>query len=174
MNSLCLDLGTSCGYCYNEGSTMLCGTWSLATTKEIKEFGKLRLNRRGDPRIKRLAALLSPFCGKVDAILYEDVLFSSTTYACQLWASLRAAIWLSCDDKIIRECVPVQTLKIFAAGKGNADKDAMCLAVVKWNPERFSIQHGKLWDSYQGLVLTDDAADAIHLWRWSQQHVRIK
>lgn len=175
MRALALDLATRTGWAHNVSGELMAGVWTLGTPKEIREWGASRMTRRRDPRILRLRDLVSPFCGVVDCIVMEDILFASSVFQITLWSSLRAAAWLACQEcGIVFEAVPVQTLKIFATGKGNADKPAMCAAVAKWDPDRFSILRGKLWDSKQNLFLTDDAADAIHLWRWSQQHIRIK
>lgn len=156
MNVLALDLGTNTGYAYNQGDEFFCGTWKLATPKEIKEWGKVRLTRRCDPRVERLAELIKnlPY---PDLIVFEDVLFSSTTYACQLWASLRAAVWLSGAPRI--DCLPVQTLKIFATGRGNAKKQDMAKAALLAGKEL--------------PKLDDNGIDAYHLWRWAHAKIKI-
>lgn len=159
MRILAVDIGTSCGYCYNEDSAMFCGVWTLATAKEIKEWGRTRLTRRNDPRIVRLRKLVAGFCDKVDGIIIEDVEFSRFRIQTQMWASLRAAIWLACEEcGIYYEAVNVKTLKKWATGNGNADKPQMLAAAQKQRPD---------------LKFGADSADAFHLWTWAQKHIRV-
>lgn len=157
MNVLALDLGTNTGYAYNQGNKFFCGTWTLAGPKEIKEWGKTRLTRRCDPRVERLAEHIKnlPY---PDLIIFEDVLFCSTTYACQLWASLRAAVWLSDGPRI--ECVSVQALKIFATGRGNAKKEEMAKAA--------------LLSGVELPKLDDNGTDAFWLHRWAHERIKLK
>lgn len=167
MRILALDLGTNTGYAYDdtyEGLT--CGTWKLASPKEVKEWGQNRLTRRCDPRIDRLFDLVSNLQGRFlfDVIVFEDVQFSSSTYQVQLWAALRAAVWLlGIPGKLpYFDCVPVKTLKLFAAGNGNADKAAM-LAAAK--------RKKLLDDPTEFDDLDDNAIDALHLYDWAQKNL---
>lgn len=155
MNVLALDLGTNTGFAYNQGDEFFCGTWKLATAKEIREFGKTRMNRRCDPRVRQLYENIYRMA-YLDLIVFEDVLFCSTTYQCQLWASLRAAAWLSDAPRI--DCLPVQTLKQHATGRGNATKEQMIFAARTQRPD---------------LKFDADSADAFHLWTWAQKHIKI-
>lgn len=157
MNILALDLGTKTGYAYNQGDMFFCGTWVLASKKEIAQWGKTRMTRRCDSRITRLRERINNFC-PIDLIIFEDVLFCSTTYACQLWASLRAVVWLSGVPRI--ECVPVQTLKIFATGKGNATKQDMA-------------KHALLTPGVALPKLDDNGVDAFWLHKWAKAHFQI-
>lgn len=155
MKILALDLGTKTGYACN--SENVYGTWELATKKEIAAWGKNRLSRRCDPRVSRLMTKVKPFCGWVDCIVIEDVQFSSYTYQTQLWASLRAAVWLACDKcSMLYEAVPVKTLKQFATGNGNATKDMMLAAFQKRLP---------------GVALDDNGVDAYWLLQWAEQNL---
>lgn len=158
MNVLALDLGTNTGFAFNRGKDFFCNTWKLAAPKEIREWGKTRMTRRCDPRVARLwdqiTVINSP--RTVDLVIFEDVLFCSTTYQCQLWASLRAAVWLSGIPRI--ECVPVQTLKKHATSRGNATKEQMIFAARTQRPD---------------LKFDADSADAFHLWTWAQKHIKI-
>jgi hypothetical protein len=166
MNILGLDLGTKTGYAYNIGERFFCGTWILAAPKEIKEWGKIRLTRRQDPRVIRLAQKINLLCGEISAIVIEDVMFSSSTYQTQLWASLRSAAWLSCalhkiqcGAEIFREAVPVGTLKLYATGHGNAVKTMMNAALRKKHPE--------IWLP----SLDDNATDAAWVWLWAKHNL---
>lgn len=158
MKILALDLATHTGWAHNiEGVHV--GTWALATKKEITQWGKNRLTRRNDPRILRLVKLVAPFCDKVDCIVIEDVEFSSSRMQCQLWASLRAAVWVACQEcEIHYDAVNVKTLKKFATGNGNADKPMMIAAARRQRPD---------------LVFDADSADAFHLLTWTEQHIRL-
>jgi hypothetical protein len=157
MDILGLDLGTRTGYCYNRGTTLFCGTWELATAKEITAWGKDRRRRTGDPRVRRLCEKIAGI-DYLDLVAYEDVEFSTYTAQTQLWAGLRSAIWL-CARAGITECVPVGTLKKFATGHGGATKEAMAKA---FNRER------NPHISSRGLLpLDDNAIDAYFVWKWA-------
>lgn len=161
---LALDLGTKTGYCYGTATNKLtCGTWQLATPKEVRQWGKERLTRRCDPRVARLWNELDRL-PRPDVVVFEDVEFASYTKQVQLWASLRAAVWLSfggydgCGwSGVLVECVPVATLKKFATGAGNADKTGMARAA------------SRLGLTVKGL--DDNAIDALHLWRWAERNL---
>ena len=156
MQILALDLATKTGWA-TRLSTPPLGTWTLATPKEIKTWGVSRLTRRRDPRVARLAERVSNFCGKVNAIIIEDVQFASSTFQVQLWSSLRAAVWLACRDcDIVFEAVPVTSLKKFATGAGNADKQMMMRAAQK---------------EFPNLKFDDNAADAYHLLCWAEKNL---
>lgn len=155
MDILALDLGTKTGFAWNRGDEFFCGTWVLGTDTEIRKWGKDRQRRTGDPRIERLCTHVTKL-GHFDMIVIEDVMFASSVYQVQLWASLRAAVWLCCDATKF-EAVPVQTLKKFACGNGAADKAAM---------SRFlKFRHWNLWTP----ELSDDTIDAIWIFLWAKE-----
>jgi len=156
MNILGLDLGTKIGYAYNIGGGFYCGTWALATPAEIRAAGKDRSNRRNDPRTRKLCELLSGL-PEFDVVVFEDVQFASSTYQVQLWAGLRSAVNLCAHAKYF-DCVPVQTLKKFAAC-GNATKTIMGDALKQKHPE--------IWDPNLG----EDAIDAAWVWLWAKQNL---
>jgi len=75
----------------------------------------------------------------------------------QLWASLRASVWIAVEwsrKNIIVDCVPVKTLKLFAAGHGGATKSMMCNAV----------RHR--WPEYWNPKGDDNEMDAICIYQW--------
>lgn len=159
MNILALDYGTKTGFAYGDIKQNHCtsfGTWTLAKPKEITIWGKDRLTRQCDPRISRLAGHLRAF-PLTNFIVFEDVQFASSTYQVQLWASLRAAGWLSFPHGFGWECVPVGALKKFATGSGSADKGQMESAL------RQKIVLPALTD--------DNAIDAIWIWRWAKENL---
>lgn len=158
MNVLALDLGTKTGYAYSRGSDFMAGTWTLAKAKQISEARRTRMDRRCDPRIWQLHSTLLAYVNRADIVVFEDVQFSSTTMQTQLWASLRAAVWIAfCHPSIIIECVPVGTLKKFATGHGGATKEMMKAACKRLG--------------YSTDSLDDNAIDAIFLHRWAQQYL---
>lgn len=162
MNILALDIGTKTGYAFDNGvfatklSPIQCGTWTLATPREITQFGKERLNRRRDPRVLRLQQNLRVF--SPDIVVFEDVQFASSTYQVQLWSALRAAIWLTFPACLI-DCVPVATLKRFATDHGGATKPMMAAALRR--------KHPSIWTA----ALDDNAVDAAWLWLWAKQNL---
>lgn len=180
MKCCALDLATNTGFAWNDGSGRFeCGTWALATPKEITAFRKQRMDRRLDPRVTNLYETIKIIDAthQFDAFVFEDVQFSSYTLQCQLWASLRAALWTAIRKPLpIIECVPVQALKLFAANHGAATKSMMCAALVKQDPKSFLASDNPefIWTKEHQL-LDDNAVDAIWLWKWAQKNLsRIK
>lgn len=155
MNILALDLGTHTGFAYNLGSEFSWGTWTLGTPKEIRQWGKERKTRTYDPRIGKLCKKIGEL-GYFHLVVFEDVMFSTYTKQTQLWSALRAAVWL-CADTSRFDCVPVSTLKLFATGKGNADKSMMS--------EALRLQHPGIWEP----TMDDNAIDAIWAWCWAEK-----
>lgn len=163
IKTLALDLGTNTGFAYNAEDHFHSGTWVHATASEIKAWGKNRMRRRSDPRISRFHAKLVElnYSHKFDQVIFEDVEFNTYTYQCQLWASYRAAIWLTFPGEIV-ECVPVSTLKLFATGHGGADKATMKRALIA--------KHGG--DKNPWMEKADDnEVDAIWLWHWAKTNL---
>jgi hypothetical protein len=162
MKILALDLGTKAGVAHNLGGELYADTWTLASPKEIAVWNEQRITRRQDPRVlrfyKKLCSLSRP-----DAIIFEDVLFSSYTLQVQLWASLRSAVWLAFPNDVTIESVPVTTLKKFATNAGNADKELMARHLYLQHPE------------WRTAKLDDNAVDALWLFYWAQHTLsRIK
>lgn len=152
MRILALDLGTSTGWAICDGEDIKIGTWRLASDKEVRDWGKVRLTRRNDPRVKRLCHHISGL-GIFDVIIYEDVQFLTTQLASQMWAGLRSSVWL-CGIAEHFDCLPVSALKKHATGNGAATKDAMAACLKRDRPDLY-----KLCDS-------EDAVDATHLLLW--------
>jgi Holliday junction resolvasome RuvABC endonuclease subunit len=180
MNTLALDLGTHTGYSYNDGDDFYCGTWKLATPAQIKEQRKKRLDRRGDCRIHGLYGAISMVLKthRINAVVFEDVQFSSSTMQTQLWASLRAAVWLA-SAGIFVECVPVGTLKKFA-GHGAASKEQMGTFLTQRDNRFFLDRERKVYfrnfgreglTSYPWTPIDDNAVDAVWLWHWAKANL---
>lgn len=149
-----IDLGTSTGWAYNRGDEFFCGVWTLGTAKEIRQWGKERLTRNNDPRVERLCTHITAL-GHFDVVAFEDVEFSTYTRQTQLWASLRASVWLCANSAFIGS-VAVGSLKKFATGAGNADKSQMSAALKN--------QHPMIWTP----ELNDDEVDAIWIHCWAK------
>jgi Holliday junction resolvasome RuvABC endonuclease subunit len=168
MRVIALDLGTATGFAYDDPHDgLICGTWNLASAKEVTAWGKDRSTRRNDPRISRLYDLILAAQEKnhFDIAIFEDVQFSSSTYQVQLWSSFRAACWLAFrkyQTGVRIDCVPVKTLKSFATGNGNADKAAMMSAAKRKK---------LLDDPTEFDDLDDNAIDALHLYDWAQKNL---
>jgi hypothetical protein len=183
MNILALDLATNCGWAHNREDSdyakwngiepkIKLGTWHLSSPQEVKLWGKDRTVRRNDPRVQRLFDHLRTFATWADLVVFEDVQFQTYTQQCQLWSSLRAAVWLSFPLHLV-ECVPVKTLKQFATGSGAATKEAMVRAVIR-NGHRFQscfLERDTFWDTETLTKLDDNAADAYHIFRWAEQNL---
>lgn len=170
MRILALDIANKTGYAHNcVTGDLRAGTIELGTRKEITEWGRKRMTRRCDDRVCRLINLIKSY--KPETIVFEDVQFVQTQVQGQLWPSLRTAIWAyACSNKVLVECVPVQTLKLYATGKGGAGKALMCRALSS-RDKRFSAKGETVFDIETGLWLDDNAVDAIWLWKWGQEHL---
>lgn len=160
---LALDLGTHTGFAYRSPMGDLhAGTWDLATPKEVAAWGEVRLDRRCDPRVFRLIEKAAGY-GIPDFVVFEDVQFVQYTMQGQLWASLRAAVWLQYgrrQNRICRiECVPVTTLKKFATGHGGATKAMMSNHLKKRFPEQWR------------ACYDDNAIDALWLLKWTEHNL---
>lgn len=182
MTILALDLGTNLGVCYGTAEDFSIEDIRLAEPREVTEWRKRRLDRRGDPRFTRLRSYLRRWdrwgADVGFRVVFEDVCFCTATYQCQLWASLRAAIWSVFPPEIV-ECVPVGTLKLFATGSGSATKSRMAKSMVASNPARFFIDGSVpskhcIGDRETKNFYTDNAVDAYHIHRWAHNKIKIK
>ena len=170
MNTLALDLGTNTGFCFadtRKGLSQSVGTWCLAAKGETTEQAKTGGERTGDFRYKRLYEHIHETVveGAVRRIVFEDVLFASSQAQAQLWSSFRTAIWQMNVNipGLIVQCVPVQTLKIFATGNGAAQKEDMAEALYT-SPELTQRER----DYLLKLKLDDNAVDAVWLWLYAR------
>lgn len=149
MTILALDLGTKTGWALLKDGVVTQGTWRLATPKEVTQQKRDGLDRCCDIRFARLQAYLSGL-GQIDHCYFEDVQFSVSTGQTQLWAGFRTLVILM-HPRVQLKAVPVGTLKKYATGSGNADKDAMKRALVGTvKPEVLE-------------AMDDNAVDAYHL-----------
>lgn len=128
MRILALDLGTKTGWAFFDGEKVTSGTWQLMTPKEVTAMRKAKLDRSRDPRTWRLRENIKKML-PADLIIFEDVQFSKTQLQAQMWGSLRGIVWLFQNGMEI-QAVPVGTLKKFATGKGNAQKEDLKRALT--------------------------------------------
>lgn len=155
MKILALDLGTKTGWALGDWTGPVdAGTRVLATAAEVKEWRAKRLDRTCDPRVSRLYTFIRT--NSPDIIVFEDVEFTSYTKQTQLWASLRAAVWLSAGPNTLLECVPVTTLKKFATGHGGATKEMMRAALIQQK-------------QFLPMKLDDNAVDAVWILAWARE-----
>lgn len=159
MKILALDLGTDTGYASGdiEGTHFTMGTWKLATAKEVRAWRKQRLTRRRDPRPQRLCELILKKVPVPDLIVFEDVMFASSTFQVQLWSALRTSLWMCLGDSVKFDCVPVSTLKKFATDNGAAKKEDMARAFI-------------LNEGMRGGY-DDNAIDAYFIFKWAKQNL---
>jgi Holliday junction resolvasome RuvABC endonuclease subunit len=161
---LALDLGTKTGYAITTNNRLVAGTWTWGTAKLITEWGKSRLTRRSDPRVLNFFSTVRKTIlnHNIEQVIFEDVQFASSTFQTQLWASFRAAVWCAASPStVLVDCVPTGTLKKFATGHGGATKEMMAASLYKFHP---GWKNGKL---------DDNAIDALWLWYWADNHLRL-
>ena len=121
---LALDLGTTTGWAIrNDRCRILHGTAEFRPSRY--EGGGMRYLRFG----KWLDQTLD-VTGGVDAVYFEEVRRHIGTDAAHVYGGLLATLTAWCEGHgIPYQGVPVGTIKRFATGKGNADKQAMIAAV---------------------------------------------
>jgi len=141
MTRLALDLGTKTGYALRGIGATVHGVINLKGGRF--EGGGMRFLRLRDFLQKVHAA--TPF----DEIVFEEVRRHRGTDAAHIYGGLLAVVTMFCEKhKIPYQGIPVQHIKIFAAGKGNASKEAVIAGVkAKGYPD----------------VTDDNEADAIAL-----------
>ena len=121
---LALDLGSTTGWAVRNGRCrILHGTAEFRPTRF--EGGGMRYLRFG----KWLEQTLE-VTGGIDAVYVEEVRRHIGTDAAHVYGGLLATLTAWCEGHgIPYQGVPVGTIKRFATGKGNADKQAMIAAV---------------------------------------------
>ncbi len=143
MKILAIDPGTHCGYALSPAES---GVWDLSP----------RRHEGGGMRFVRLRNYLVKACEGVDMVVYEEVHGHKGTYAAQMYGGIVAIIQEHCElHEIPYEGVLVGTIKKFATGKGNSNKEVM-LAAAR---ER--------WPEYD--IEDDNRADALFLLAWAQE-----
>ncbi len=138
------DIGSKCGVCFANSSTIRTECVELVTGREMRQFVKDDGDTQAyDPRFPVLFKILSDWLEQVRTssssynrriiVAWEAVQFVHSTQQIMLWTTLRAALWGavaagSMDVEMFG--VPVGTLKKFA-GRGNLNKEGMLAAAVE-------------------------------------------
>lgn len=170
MNLLALDLGTKCGWAAKNG-TVASGTWKLSDSKTIHSTRVEGFDRKCDPRFNALCLKIEEAVEhySINAVVFEDVLFSSTTLQTQLWATYRAAIWaVRRNHPFEIDCLNTSTLKKHATGHGAATKKMMSAHLLKKYPHEFVKNPSPtetcfLLRKIDGTEVDDNQVDARHL-----------
>ena len=121
---LALDLGSTTGWAVrNSRCRILHGTAEFRPSRY--EGGGMRYLRFG----KWLDQTLD-VTGGIDAVYFEEVRRHIGTDAAHIYGGFLAALTSWCEQRCIAyQGVPVGTIKRFATGKGNADKQAVIAAM---------------------------------------------
>ena len=144
MKILAIDPGTHCGYALSPFES---GVWDLSVKRH--EGGGMRFVKLRNFLTKAIQI------GPDSMLVYEEVRGHKGTDAAQIYGGIVAIITEICEQQLIPyQGVPVGTIKKFATGKGNSNKEAMLAAArAKW-PEVD--------------IKDDNQADALFLWAWAK------
>lgn len=125
MNIIAFDLGTHCGWASRGFKGVIRSGVEHLTTKR-DQGGGMRYLRFKQFLEKNL--LGNP--GEDLIVVYEEVRRHQGVAAAHVYGGLKAILIYICEENNIPyESVPVQTIKKFATGKGNAGKPQMIDAV---------------------------------------------
>lgn len=127
---LTIDLGTKTGWALRSGHSTLSGTLDL-------KGGRFE---GGGMRFLRFRGWLAEIHAKaaLKAVFFEEVRAHKGTDAAHIYGGLLATLTTFCEEQHLPyEGVPVQHIKKFMTGKGNADKAAVIAAVkaLGFNPK---------------------------------------
>lgn len=147
MRLICFDLGLKMGWAVTGKK---CGTINLKEKRH--ESHSIRfLNMK-----KVLADLFDEY-GPFDLVAFEEVGFTSTTYAAQAYGGYVAILMSFCEERNIPyRAIPVGTIKKHATGKGNSPKSKMIFAA-------------ELMGYYP---VDDNAADAACIYDYIEKHYK--
>ncbi len=138
---LSVDPGTKCGYALSPFES---GVWNLSVSR----------HEGGGMRFIKLRNYLIKACEGIEILVYEEVRSHKGTDAAQIYGGIIAIIQEQCELKEISyQGVSVGTIKKFATGKGNSNKEVMLSAARKRWPEID--------------IIDDNQADALFLWAWA-------
>ena len=115
---LALDLGTTTGFAVGLPDNLITGTWDLKPSR----------GDGGGMRFVKFRARLNELYAATgfSIVFYEEVRKHRGTAAAHVYGGLQAVLTEWCEAmNAPYEGVPVQTIKKFATGKGNADKGAV-------------------------------------------------
>ena len=131
MNIVCLDLGTTTGYCVGKSGQVISGSKSFKPQRY--EGGGMRYLRFSS----WLDEILSLCGGQIDVLYFEEVRRHAGTGAAHVYGGFMAVLTAWCESHSVPYSgIPVGTIKLAMTGKGNASKEAMIEAVKKhgFNP----------------------------------------
>ena len=127
---LALDLGTKCGYAIGMAcGSVVSGVWDLSGRRY--EGGGMRYLR-----FRRHLADVHA-ATPLHAVAFEEVRRHAAVDAAHVYGGLLAHLSAWCEEHAVPyQGVPVGTIKKFACGKGNANKEAMIAAAreLGFNP----------------------------------------
>ena len=151
MKILAIDPGTKCGYALSPFES---GVWNLSVGRH--EGGGMRFVKLRNYLTKTVGGASQFGQSLVDMVAYEEVRGHKGTDAAQVYGGIVAIISEYCEwVKIPYQGVPVGTIKKFATGKGNSNKEAMLAAAREKWPEVD--------------IVDDNQADALFLWAWAKE-----
>lgn len=122
---LALDLGTKTGFAIGKEGFVTSG---------IVEFRNDRYSGGGMRYLRFRRWLDETFAaGKFDEVVFEEVRRHQGVDAAHVYGGLLGTLTAWCEEhNVPYEGVPVGTIKKFATGKGNANKEAMIASVRRW------------------------------------------
>lgn len=157
MKVLTFDLGSDCGWCL------------LDTEERRWRWGRVDLTKRkGEAEARRWVRFerhLEEFAAVgIDLVVFERVDFSKYQMAAAVLERCRAILTAFFEKREI-PCrgVPVKTLKKFATGNGNADKDLMRICAER--------VFGEVLGKTLSPRTSSDEIDALWLARYAQQKI---
>ena len=151
MSILALDLGTKTGWALRRDTgDIVSGTQPFLPQRF--EGGGMRYLR-----FTRWLDELWQLAGPIQIVCFEEVRRHAGTDASHVYGGLMATLTAWCELRgIPYEGVPVGTIKKFATGKGNANKEAMIKAMIE-----------------QGFNPADDnEADALAILLWALDNAK--
>jgi Holliday junction resolvasome RuvABC endonuclease subunit len=120
-----IDPGTNCGWAVVEnGKVLASGVWDLKPRRH--EGGGMRF-------VKFRGSLLQIIrdMGPPGSVAYEEVRRHAGTDAAHVYGGIVAMLSSTCEElKLPYIGIPVGTVKKYATGKGNADKESMVAAAA--------------------------------------------
>ena len=144
-NILAIDPGTLCGWACRTRSGITSGVWDL----------KVQRYEGAGMRFVRLGNFLGEF-KNIDMVVFEEVRRHAGTLAAHVYGGVVGVVMAWAEiEKVDYVSVPVQTIKRFATGKGNAKKELMISSCI----EKLKIQ-----------PVDDNHADALWILNWAVNH----
>lgn len=148
MSILALDLGTKMGWAVLDGKSITSGTENFLPGRF--EGGGMRYIR-----FKKWLTELKNNLGNIEEVYFEEVRRHMGVDAAHCYGGFMAHLTAWCEHHTIPyKGVPVATIKKYATGKGNANKDAIIKAMKErgYDPQ------------------DDNEADALALLGWATQN----